>query len=108
MLSKDLLFKTAFKTKKVTVSGGTITIREFTTADREQFEKYVSGDKIGPSIKAKLIVMSTINENGSNFFGDDDIDKISQLPSTLTESLFTQILKLNEMNPNSTAQMEGN
>ncbi len=100
MLDKTQLLSIGQQTKTVKLDQGELLIKEFTTSDREKFEVLAmkmqkSGE--AKNMKAKLISISVINDNGSRFFGDDEIEKIAQMPSTITETLFNEILAINGM-----------
>ena len=110
MLNKEALLGIKLKTNTVELSEGSVIIREFTTSDREKFELLALKAQEGQAknLKAQLIVISLVNENGSRVFGDDEVDKISQMPSTVTEKLFNSILELNSMNSDAVEVAEGN
>lgn len=99
MLNKAALLGIGLKTKSVKLETGTVLIQEFTTADREKFEVLALGMRTGKSknFKSQLIAISVMGENGSRMFGDTDIDQITQLPTTVTQPIFDQILVLNGM-----------
>lgn len=111
MLSKEQLLGARLKRKKVKVAGGEILIQEFTTSDRETFEllamKMTKGGE-AKNMKAKLISLSIIKEDGKRYFGDDEIGAISQMPSTITETLFNEILAINGMANDALEVAEGN
>jgi len=110
MIKKEDLFKIQLKTKVVDLGAGSISIKEFTTSAREQFEMLAVKMQKGSAknMKAKLIAMSCINDNGTRYFGDDEIDKISELPSNITEILFNEILEINGMGVDAIGDAEGN
>lgn len=110
MLNKNDLFSYQLKTKIVQLENGEVMIKEFTTASREQFEMLAVKMQSGAAknMKAKLISMSCVNEDGSRIFGDDEIDKISQMPSSITEVLFNEILNINGMGSDALGDTEGN
>ncbi len=100
MLNKAQLLGIGLKTKEVKLPQGVLLIKEFNTSDREKFEVLaMQMQKTGEAknMKAKLIAISLVNEDHGRIFGDDEIDKIAQMPSTITETLFNEILDLNGM-----------
>ena len=110
MLNKTELLRIALKTEEVKLDQGSLKIQEFTTSDREAFEIFAMKMNTGKvkNLKAKLIVISVVEDRGSRMFGDDEIGTVSQLPSTITEKLFNAILKLNGMGAASFSEAEGN
>jgi len=110
MIKKEDLFNTQLKTKVVEIAGGSIKIKEFTTSAREQFEMLAVKMQSGKAknMKARLIVTSCINDNGTRYFGDDEIDKVAELPSNITEKLFNEILSINGMGADAIGEAEGN
>ena len=110
MLDKNALMGIDLKTKVVKLPQGELLIREFDTSTREKFELMAQDYQSGKSknMKAKLIAVSVIHENGGRYFGDDEIDKISKLPATITEKLFDEILSLNGMANDALEVNEGN
>lgn len=100
MLNKAELLAISLKTKEVKLESGTVTIREFTTSDREAFEMLamkMSKDNNSKNMKASVIVKSIINKEGTRVFGDDENGLISQMPSTITQKIFNEILEINGM-----------
>ena len=111
MLNKDDLLGVGLKTKAINVGAGEVLIREFTTADREKFEvlaMQMSSGKGAKNMKAKLIAISLVNEQGGRVFGDDEINKIAMMPSTITEKIFNEVLELNGMADDALDTAEGN
>ncbi len=110
MLNKTDLLGISLKRKKVKLEVGEVLIKEFTTADREVFEMSAMNLEEGAAsnIKSKLIAISLINPDGTRVFGDDELHKISQMPSTVTETIFNEILALNSMKSDSMEEAEGN
>lgn len=99
MLNKEDLLGVVLATKVVKLKTGSVMIKEFTTSAREEFELMAMKMSTGgaKNMKAKLIAISCINENGTRLFGDDEVGKISQMPSSITEVLFNAILEINGM-----------
>lgn len=100
MISKDDLLNKQLDTRIVNIDGDEFLIKEFTTSDREDFEILAMKmqSTVQPkNMKAKLIVISLINEDRTRMFGDDEIGTVSQLPSKITQKLFDEILSLNGM-----------
>ena len=111
MLDKAQLLSIGLKTKTIKLDQGELLIKEFNTSDREKFEVMamdISKGGDSKNMKAKLISISLINEDGGRYFGDDEIDKISQMPSTITQLLFDEILSLNGMAEDSLEVEQGN
>ena len=110
MLDKQDLFNIQLATKIVKLPQGEIIIKEFTTAGREQFEMMAlkMQDGKAKNMKAKLIAMSCVKEDGNRMFGDDELAKISELPSKITELIFNAVLDLNGMGADALGESEGN
>lgn len=111
MLNKNDLLNIGLKRKEVKLENGSVLIREFTTADREKFEVLAMSVQSGTtqkSMKASIIAISLINKDNTRVFGDDEIGKISELPSTVTEAIFNEILEINGMAGDALEVAEGN
>lgn len=110
MLNKDQLLAIGLKQKTVKLEQGELIIREFNTSEREKFEMMAMDVQKGKSknMKAKLIAVSVITASGGRYFGDDEIDKIAGLPSSITEKLFDEILAINGMSNDALEVAEGN
>ena len=105
-MTKEELLKITLATAVVAVGDSKLTIKELTTSDREQYEMTVV-KSTSKNLKALLIVKSVITDDGNRMFGDDEINTVSQMPSSLTEALFNQILILNGMADGSLEDAEG-
>lgn len=110
MLKKEDLLGLTLAEKIVELPTGEVKIREFTTADREKFEVLAMNTQKGSAqnMKAKLIAISVMNDAGTRMFGDDEVAKIAQMPSSTTELLFNEILTLNGMGAGILEDIEGN
>ncbi len=111
MLNKNDLLSIGLKRKEVDLDTGTVLIREFTTADREKFEVLAMGMQEGSgkkNMKANIIAISLINKDNTRVFGDDEIGKIAELPSTITEVIFNAVLDINGMAGDALDVAEGN
>jgi len=93
MLTKDQIFKAAkLKTEKVSVPewGGDIVVTELSGRDREKWESEVmsiSDDGTAKldgtsNVRAKLIALTVIGDDGKRVFDDSDAGKIGGLPSS--------------------------
>ena len=110
MLNKEDILGIKLKTKTVELDQGEVCIKEFTTSDREKFEMLaikMSKSGAAKNMKAKLLAISIVKEDGGRMFGDDEIGKISQMPSKVTELLFNEILELNGMGADALGDTEG-
>jgi len=111
MLSKSDLLAIKLETREVKLSQGSVLIKEFTASDREGFELLalnMTKGKGAKNMKAKLISVSVVNEQGGRVFGDDEVAQISQMPSRVTEEIFNEILSLNGMAGDAVAVEMGN
>lgn len=110
MINKKDLFSISLKREIVTLDQSELLIQELTTSQREEFELLAMdlNNSKAKNMKSKLISVSVINEDGSRFFGDDEVEKIAMLPGSITEKIFNAVLKINGMGENILEETEGN
>jgi len=99
-MKKENLLNIELGTAVVDTSAGEVKMKELTTSDRETYELSLQRGT-AKNLKATLISKSVITDEGSRMFGDDEIAKISQMPSSVSEKIFNAILVLNGMAENS-------
>jgi hypothetical protein len=87
--------------------GKSLYVRTMTTEERDVYELDTLDDP-GKNIRARLIVCATCDADGNRVFEPGDKEAISQLPVNLTQRLFREALKLNDITKDDISQLEKN
>jgi len=87
--------------KKIESLGGVVRIKEFRGKDQDQFEKDAAqakkrGDDFR-GFRAKTIVASLIDESGRPLFQSKQQLELQEMPFSILDTIFTEILELNGM-----------
>lgn len=103
LLSKDAIFsQDDSKTEDVSVPewGGTVRVRSLTGAERDDFEASMI-HQVGNTaranmrnMRAKLVSLSAINEDGSPLFAAADVIKLGQRSASALDRLFSSCQRL--------------
>lgn len=101
MLSReDILSHTDLKKEKIFVKewGGEIFVSEMTAESRDEWEQNIvkrdNKDKL-VNARAKLIVVTVVDEDGNRLFNDEDVEKIGKLSSKVIDKIAVISQKLN-------------
>lgn len=101
---KDILAAVDVKTEPVEVPewGGSVFVRTMTGADRDGFESSMivvqpDGTRKADmsNLRAKLVALTTVDEDGNRLFEVSDIDALSAKSSTALDRVFNASQKLN-------------
>lgn len=81
---------------------GTIYIKSMTAGEREGLEKKMK-DEIGKNgVRALVFVYSVCEEDGSLVFGEEDLESVKGLPSSVVIPVFDKSNELNKLSPDAT------
>jgi len=102
--------------KKETVEvpewGGSVTIREFTAAERDLFEsEWLKGKAAGTetdNIRARLVSRTLITDTGERMFSDAEIAILGNKSATALDRLFTVAQRINGMSGAAVDELEKN
>lgn len=102
MLSREslLLALKALPSEDVTVSGGAVRVRGLSAKERDEYEASCwqgRGEKRDlnfKNLRAKLIVRSVVNEDGTRMFSDADVDLVGDLNAKDADALFSAAQRL--------------
>lgn len=119
MLSKaEILKADGLKTATVSVPewGGDIVIREMTGAQRDVWDTMMASRynaKTGQitsmkGMRAKMIVLSVVDEDGKPMFNDKDLDVISEKSSVVLDRICEAIRDINGLTDDAVEDAEGN
>jgi glucose/arabinose dehydrogenase len=126
-----LLAASDFKFKDVAVPEwrGTVRIRTMTSGERSRFENSLYTTVIEPNgevdekgkpvvvekrvlnkinVRAQVVGMCLINEDGSRLFQDDEIGPLESKNADVISRLFDECMSFNEMQPGAIAEAEKN
>lgn len=115
-LSRDAILQASdIRTKLVHVPewGGSVLVRGLTGRERDAFELAVTdmktgGPKVGASVRARLVVLGAVEENGTRLFSDDDVAALGKKSAAALERVFDEIRHLSGMTDEDLAELEGN
>jgi hypothetical protein len=113
-LSKSDLVSIKLKTLDVVIPEyGTVRIREMTGKQRDSFEfdaaRGQKRDNDFRKMRAKIVVASVVEEDGSLMFTEDDVDTVNEkIPARVLDLLFTSILAFNGMSQQAADELEKN
>jgi hypothetical protein len=81
---------------------GTIHVAKFTARDRDRFEEIVTGGIPGKvnlrNVRAQVVALLAVNEDGTRLFEDGDADAIGELDSDAVQAVVDAGFRLNGLN----------
>lgn len=98
---KKVLSKADFMQLKTSVKSveipelGEVFIKVMTAAEREGLETQMKEQLDKNGIRATIFVYSVCNEDGVLEFGDDDLEKVKNFPSSIVSKIYNESSKLN-------------
>jgi len=94
--------------------GGSVAVRELTGAERDAWEASVLGDDGKPSdqamtnARAKLVVRSVVDDDGTRVFGDTDIEAVGALSARGLNRVFEVACRLSGLTAGDVEELAGN
>jgi hypothetical protein len=77
-------------------------VAKFTARDRDRFEEIVTGGIPGKvnlrNVRAQVVALLAVNEDGTRMFTDNDADAIGELDSDSVQAIVDAGFKLNGLN----------
>lgn len=113
-LSRDnILTVDDLKREKVSVPewGGYIFVRTMTGTERDQYESSVLGNngKMDlKNIRAKLVVLTAVDEDGLRLFNDDDIEVLGAKSAAALDRVFSKAQTLNKISDDDIEELAKN
>jgi hypothetical protein len=81
---------------------GTIYVAKFTARDRDRFEEIVTGGIPGKvnlrNVRAQVVTLLAVKEDGTRLFEDGDADAIGELDSDAVQAIVDAGFKINGLN----------
>lgn len=78
---------------------GTVHVAKFTARDRDRFEEIVTGGVPGKvnlrNVRAQVVTLLAVNEDGTPLFNEADADEIGKLDSDAVQAIVDAGFKLN-------------
>ena len=111
MLTKDsILAVQDFTTKTVDVPewGGSVLLRGLSSRDKDKFETELAETQDLNNLRARLVVLSLVDENGERMFSDDEADSLGQKNALVIGRLFDEVRELSGMSDEALGIAEGN
>lgn len=103
---EEILAKRSVRQREpVEVPGwGTVHVAKFTARDRDRFEEIVTGGVVGKvnlrNVRAQLVPLFVVNEDGTPMFTDADSDEIGALDSDAVQVIIDAGFRINGLNAN--------
>lgn len=120
-MTKRYLDRTLLKTLRPNVEeiyvpewGIYVRVRGLTGRERDQFESSlvsVNGRSTTlrvENVRARLVALTVVDENGERLFRDDEIDEIGQLDARGLDRIFQAALRLSGLSANSIEEITQN
>lgn len=83
---------------------GTLYVAKFTARDRDRFEEIVTGGIPGKvnlrNVRAQVMTLFAVNEDGTPMFTEADADEIGKLDSEAVQAVIDAGFELNGLNKN--------
>lgn len=96
---KDNPPKIRFKELMIPEWNGSVRIRSLSAGDKESLDDTLERDNDGTivneGLREKYIVAAVINEDGSQFFSDEDLKWLSTQPESVIAYIFSEVNLLN-------------
>jgi len=116
LLSKDQILQAEdLQTKDVYVKpwDGYVRVRTMTAHERDQFEQQMFSNKGGKKekmedIRALLVSMAVVDENGKRMFPEKDVKKLSGKSAAALDIIFGEAQELNSVKDEDVEEMVGN
>ena len=112
-INKDAIFNFKAKSEPVEAFGQKLYVRAMSGRERDNFESKFAQAKESErlsNIRARLVVLTTVDENGNRVFSDDEADKLGNVPGAAAEldKIFSVASKLNGLSNKDVEELEGN
>lgn len=90
LTARNLLGASALATKRITVNGIGLTVRELSIRQRKQFADVARDGEVhaGPW----LVCTACLNDDGSQMFGLDDVDAMLDLSPKIIEAVAREVM----------------
>ncbi len=111
MLNKDdILSKVDLDIKKVKVKewGGTVGVRGLTARERDQFEASIGSAANLDNLRARLVVLCLVNDEGQRLFEDADAILLGEKNAQVVNKLFDIARNMSGMSDADVNELEGN
>lgn len=111
MLNRDaILAAKDFKFRDVDVPewGGTVRVRGLSAAERDSFEASVATTQDLSNLRARLVVLSLVDEEGNRLFKDSEATLLGQKNGVVINKLFDVVRELSGMSDADLGVAEGN
>lgn len=116
VLNRDAILENRdLETKEVEVPewGGSVLIRTWTGADRDQYDLAVAkaredGNQVPENVRALTVAISVVDEDGNRIFKDKDVELIGRKSGKALDRIFTEALKLNLVSAAAVEELSGN
>lgn len=104
-IREKILNGVKLKTEAINVFGEDLMVRELTGCERDAFEASLTVSKGKTvsmnmnNVRAKLVVKSLFDLDGSRLFGDNDVDLVGGLPASDLDKVFEVAQRISGLKP---------
>lgn len=88
----------------------TVYVRSFTARERDAWEAstFVDGKVNYDNLRARLVVLATVDEHGKRIFQDEDAEALGQKSAKVVDRIAEQINKLNALSAKDIEELSKN
>lgn len=110
-LSKqEILSAQDLKTEVIEVPewGGAVRVRTMTGSDRDTFENALFGKGDKNRVRAWLVALTVVDENGHMMFSESDVDALGRKSAAALNRVFNAAQRINAISESDAKEMEKN
>lgn len=110
MLTKQEILGRKLATERVSAWGGEVLIRELSGLEREKFQLSIWRDKESSqtNIRARLVALGVIGDDGQRIFADDDIEALGATGGADLERVYDAIHRISKLGREDIEEAEKN
>ena len=113
MLSRDQILQSNDKIKGISTVdvpewGGEVAIRPMTGKEREAFEAMAEANMKDGKVRARVVALAVVDEQGSAIFTEADIDALADKSSLALDRVFKEVIRVNGLTKASTEELRKN
>lgn len=88
--------------------GGSVYLRGLSSRDRDRFEAGLAESNDMNNLRARLVVLALVDENGNRLFGDEEAAILGEKNAVVMGRLFDEVRNISGMSDEALGIAEGN